>query len=126
MMKIISTTAAPAAVGPYSQAIQVGDLLFLSGQIPLVPETGLLVSENVAEQTEQVMKNVKAVCEAAGGSLAKIAKCTVFMTDLGHFQAMNDVYARHFGDHKPARSTIQVAALPRGASVEIEAIMYLK
>lgn len=125
-MQIVSTPKAPAAVGPYSQAIQTGDLLFLSGQIPLVPETGLLVSENVAEQTEQVMKNVKAVCEAAGGSLAKIVKCTVFMTDLGHFQAMNEVYAKHFGDHKPARSTIQVAALPRGASVEIEAIMYLK
>lgn len=126
MMKIISTAAAPAAVGPYAQAIQTGDFLFLSGQIPLVPETGLLVSEQVAEQTEQVMKNVKAVCEAAGGSLAKIVKCTVFMTDLGHFQAMNEVYAKHFGDHKPARSTIQVAALPRGAAVEIEAIMYLK
>lgn len=125
-MKIISTPQAPAAVGPYSQAIQVGDLLFLSGQIPLVPETGLLVSEQVAEQTEQVMKNVKAVCEAAGGSLSKIAKCTVFMTDLAHFQAMNEVYAKHFGDHKPARSTIQVAGLPRGAAVEIEAIMYLK
>ena len=125
-MKVVSTPNAPAAVGPYSQAIQAGDFLFLSGQIPLVPETGLLVSEKVAEQTEQVLKNVKAVCEAAGGSLDRITKCTVFMTDLAHFQAMNEVYTRHFGDHKPARSTIQVAALPRGASVEIEAIMYLK
>ncbi len=125
-MKIVSTPQAPAAVGPYSQAIAAGDFLFLSGQIPLVPETGLLVSENIAEQTEQVLRNVKAVCEAAGGGLTKITKCTVFMTDLAHFQAMNDVYARHFGDHKPARSTFQVAALPRGASVEIEAIMYLK
>lgn len=124
-MKTISTANAPAAVGPYSQAIQTGDLLFLSGQIPLVPETGLLVSENIAEQTEQVMKNIRAVCEAAGGGLGKIVKCTVFMTDLAQFQMMNEIYARHFGDHKPARSTIQVAALPRGASVEIEAIMYL-
>jgi len=125
-MKTIATPNAPAAVGPYAQAVQAGDFLFLSGQIPLAPETGLLVSENVSEQTEQVMKNIRAVCEAAGGSLAKIVKCSVFLTDLGNFQAMNDVYARHFGDHKPARSTFQVAALPRGASVEIEAIMYLK
>lgn len=125
-MKTIATPNAPAAVGPYAQAVQAGDFLFLSGQIPLAPETGLLVSENVSEQTEQVMKNIRAVCEAAGGSLAKIVKCSVFLTDLGNFQAMNEVYARHFGDHKPARSTFQVAALPRGASVEIEAIMYLK
>lgn len=125
-MKIISTPQAPAAVGPYSQAVQAGDHLFLSGQIPLVPETGLLVSEEIKAQTEQVMKNMRAVCEAAGGSLNKIVKCTVFMTDLAQFQAMNEVYAEHFGEHKPARSTVQVAALPRGAMVEIEAIMYLK
>ncbi len=125
-MKIISTANAPAAVGPYSQAIQAGDFLYLSGQIPLVPETGLLVYESISEQSEQVMKNLRAVCEAAGGSLHKIVKCTVFMTDLAQFQTMNEIYARHFADHKPARSTIQVAALPRGASVEIEAIMYLK
>ncbi|HNA79354.1 MAG TPA: RidA family protein [Turneriella sp.] len=125
-MKIIASNQAPTAVGPYSQAIAAGDYLFLSGQIPLVPETGLLVSEEIKAQTEQVMKNLRAVCEAAGGSLSKIVKCTVFMTDLAQFQAMNEVYAAHFGEHKPARSTIQVAALPRGASVEIEAIMYLK
>lgn len=125
-MKTISTAKAPAAVGPYSQAIQAGDFLYLSGQIPLVPETGLLVSAHIADQTEQVMKNISAVCEAAGGSHNKIVKCTVFMTDLAQFQIMNEIYAKHFGDHKPARSTIQVAALPRGASVEIEAIMYLK
>jgi 2-iminobutanoate/2-iminopropanoate deaminase len=125
-MKIISTAHAPAAVGPYSQAIQVGDFLFLSGQIPLVPETGLLVSGDLAEQTEQVFKNIKAVCDAGGGSLAKIVKCTVFLTNLGQFQVMNEIYAKHFGDHKPARSTIEVSALPRGAAVEIEAVMYLK
>lgn len=125
-MKIITSNQAPAAVGPYSQAIQAGDFLYLSGQIPLVPETGLLVSEDIKAQTEQVMKNMRAVCEAAGGSLSKIVKCTVFMTDLTQFQAMNEVYAVHFGEHKPARSTIQVAALPRGASVEIEAVMHLK
>jgi 2-iminobutanoate/2-iminopropanoate deaminase len=125
-MKIIASKQAPAAVGPYSQAIAAGDLLFISGQIPLVPETGLLISQDIGEQTEQVLRNLRAVCEAAGGSLNKIAKCTVFMTDLAHFQAMNEVYAKHFAEHKPARSTIQVAALPRGAAVEIEAIMYLK
>ncbi len=125
-MKMITTNKAPAAVGPYSQAVSAGDFLFLSGQIPLVPETGLLVSENVREQTEQILKNLSAICEAAGGGLNKIVKCTVFMTDLSQFQTMNEVYAAHFGEHKPARSTIQVAALPRGASVEIEAVMYLK
>lgn len=123
-MKVISTSQAPAAVGPYSQAIQAGGFLFVSGQIPLVPETGLLVSENIGEQAEQVMKNLKAVCEAGGGGLQKITKCTIFMTDLAHFQTVNEIYARYFGDHRPARSTIQVAALPRGAAVEIEAIMY--
>jgi 2-iminobutanoate/2-iminopropanoate deaminase len=125
-MQIIASKQAPAAVGPYSQAIQAGDFLFISGQIPLVPETGLLVSEDIRAQTEQVMKNLRAVCEAAGGALNKIVKCTVFMTDLSQFQAMNEVYAKHFAEHKPARSTIQVAALPRGASVEIEAVMYVK
>lgn len=125
-MRTIATKQAPAAVGPYSQAIQAGDFLYLSGQIPLVPETGLLVSEDIRAQTEQVMKNLRAVCEAAGGGLHKIVKCTVFMTDLAQFQAMNEVYAAHFAEHKPARSTIQVAGLPRGASVEIEAVMYLQ
>lgn len=125
-MKTIATGAAPAAVGPYSQAVQAGDFLFLSGQIPLVPETGLLISEQISEQTEQVMKNISAVCDAAGGSLSKIVKCSVFLTDLANFQVVNEIYARHFAEHKPARSTFQVAALPRGASVEIEAIMYLK
>ncbi|MFZ5630645.1 MAG: RidA family protein [Spirochaetota bacterium] len=125
-MKIIASNQAPAAVGPYSQAIQAGDFLYLSGQIPLVPETGLLVSEEIKAQTEQVLRNLRAVCEAAGGGLNKVVKCTVFMTDLSQFQAMNEVYAAHFGEHKPARSTIQVAGLPRGASVEIEAVMYLQ
>jgi 2-iminobutanoate/2-iminopropanoate deaminase len=125
-MKIITTDKAPAAVGPYAQAIQAGDFLFLSGQIPLVPETGLLISEEINAQTEQVFKNMQAVCVAAGGSLSKIVKCTVFLTDLANFQKVNEIYARWFGEHKPARSTIQVSALPRGAAVEIEAIMYLK
>ncbi len=125
-MRTIKTDKAPAAVGPYAQAVQAGDFLYLSGQIPLVPATGLLVSEQVAEQTEQVFQNIQAVCAAAGGSLDKIVKCTVFLTDLAHFQTVNEIYARWFGDHKPARSTVQVSALPRGAAVEIEAILYLK
>lgn len=125
-MKIISTPQAPAAVGPYSQAVQAGDFLYLSGQIPLVPETGLLVSENIADQAEQVLKNLKAVCDAGGGGLHRVVKCTVFLTDLANFQTVNEIYARYFGDHKPARSTIQVSALPRGSAIEIEAIMYLK
>lgn len=124
-MKVVSTHKAPAAVGPYSQAIRAGDFLFVSGQIPLVPETGLLVSEQIAEQTEQVMKNLQAVCQAGEGGLNKVTKCTIFLTDLAHFQTVNEIYAKYFGEHKPARSTIQVAALPRGAAVEIEAIMYL-
>ncbi len=125
-MRTIKTDKAPAAVGPYAQAVQAGDFLYLSGQIPLVPATGLLVSEQVAEQTEQVFQNIQAVCAAAGGSLDKIVKCTVFLTDLAHFQTVNEIYARWFGAHKPARSTVQVSALPRGAAVEIEAILYLK
>ena len=125
-MDIVASDGAPKAIGPYSQAIIANGFIYTAGQIALNPETMEVVHGGIKEQTEQVMKNIRAVCEAAGGSLAKIVKCSVFLTDLGNFQAMNDVYARHFGDHKPARSTFQVAALPRGASVEIEAIMYLK
>lgn len=125
-MKVISTPNAPAAVGPYSQAIEAGDFVYASGQIPLVPATGLLASENIAEQAEQVMQNLTAVLKAAGGGLHKVTKCTIFMTDLAHFQTVNEIYARHFGDHRPARSTIQVSGLPRGAAVEVEAIMYLR
>lgn len=125
-MNVITTQKAPAAVGPYSQAVRAGQFVFLSGQIPLAPETGALVAGGVTEQTEQIFANLKAVCEAAGGSLSRVVKCTVFMTDLAHFQAMNDVYAKHFREHKPARSTVQVAALPKGASVEIEATLFLE
>ncbi|MCX7632805.1 MAG: RidA family protein [Turneriella sp.] len=124
-MQAISTKQAPAAVGPYSQAIRAGDFVFISGQLPLKPETGLLVAGDIKQQTEQVLKNLQAICLAAGGGLEKVVKCTVFMTDLAQFQAMNEVYAAHFGEHRPARSTVQVAALPRGALVEIEAIMQI-
>ncbi len=122
-MQIISTNNAPAAVGPYSQAIRTANIVFLSGQIPLDPQSGELVEGDITKQTERVLENLKAVCEAAGGSLEKVTKCTVFLTDLKNFQAMNGVYSRYFSTHKPARSTIGVAALPKDAQVEIEAIM---
>jgi len=120
--RIIATDAAPKAVGPYSQAVAVGNLLFCSGQIPLNPSTGELLKEDVTEQTTLVLKNLGAVLAANGMSFADVVKTTVFLVDLGDFAAMNDVYAGYFPSNQPARSTIQVAALPKGARVEIEAI----
>ena len=122
MKKEISTPEAPAAVGPYSQAISVGNMLFCSGQIPLAPDTGELVAGDVAAQSAQVLKNLGAVLHAHGMTFANVVKTTVFLTDLADFAKMNEVYARHFVKPFPARSTIQVAALPKGASVEIEAV----
>ena len=120
-MKIISTTSAPAAIGPYSQAVSIGNLLYTSGQIPLSPETGEIVGGDITQQTEQVMRNLGAVLAAAGADFTKVVKTTCFLTDMGDFAAFNEVYARHFTG-KPARSTIAVAALPKGALVEVEAI----
>jgi 2-iminobutanoate/2-iminopropanoate deaminase len=119
--RIIVTPDAPKAVGPYSQAVAVGNLLFCSGQIPLDPVTGQLLQGDVTEQTTLVLENLSAVLRANGMSFANVAKTTVFLTDLGDFAAMNDVYALYFPSNQPARSTIQVAALPKGARVEIEA-----
>ena len=113
---------APFAGAPYSQAMISGDLVFASGQVPLDPATGKLVEGGVAEQTEQVLRNVRAVLEEAGSGLDRVLKTTVFLTDLGTFTAMNEVYARHVSEPYPARSTIEVSALPAGASVEIECI----
>ncbi len=122
----VSTPNAPAAIGPYTQAVRSGDLLFLSGQIPLDPASGKLVDGGIEAQTERVILNLKAVLEAAGASLSHVVKTTVFLTDLAHFQAFNAVYGRHFAfAPTPARATVQVAALPRGALVEIEAIARL-
>ncbi len=121
-MNVINTPQAPQAIGPYSQAIQVNDLLFLSGQIPLDPDTMVLVGENVTEQTEQIFKNVQAVLTAAGVSLDNVVKTTVFLKDMNDFGAMNEVYARTFGAHKPARSAVEVARLPKDCLVEIECI----
>ena len=123
-MKTIQTANAPAAIGPYSQAIAIGDLLFTSGQIPLRAD-GSLVEGDITVQTTQVLANLKAVIEAAGGSLNKVVKTTVFMKNLDDFVAMNSVYGEAFGSHAPARSTVQVAKLPRDVLVEIEAIVAL-
>ncbi len=123
-MKAIQTPNAPAAIGPYSQAMQVGALLFTSGQIPLRAD-GTLLEGGIEAQTQQVLDNLRAVIEAAGGSLARVVKTTVFLQDMQEFAAMNAVYAAAFGDHHPARSTVQVARLPRDVRVEIEAIVDL-
>ena len=123
-MKIIQTPNAPAAIGPYSQAIIAGDLLFTSGQIPLRAD-GSLVDGDITVQTLQVMANLKAVIEAAGAELSKVIKTTVFLKNLDDFAAMNKVYGDIFGSHAPARSTVQVAKLPRDVLVEIEAIVSL-
>jgi 2-iminobutanoate/2-iminopropanoate deaminase len=121
-LEMISSSGAPAAVGPYSQAVGWEKLVYTAGQIPLDPATGELIAGDAAVQTRRVLQNLKAVLEAGGSGLGRVLKCTVFLTDLGDFAAMNGVYAEFFGGHKPARSTIQVAALPKGARVEIEAV----
>jgi 2-iminobutanoate/2-iminopropanoate deaminase len=121
----ISTTDAPAAIGPYSQAIRVGDTLFTSGQIPIDPATGNLVPGGIAEQTTRVLENLKAVLSAAGVSFTHVVKTTVFLKDMKDFAAMNEIYATYFAPHgaiPPARSTVQVAALPKDSLVEIECI----
>jgi 2-iminobutanoate/2-iminopropanoate deaminase len=120
--QVITTADAPAAIGPYSQAIRVGNLVFTSGQIPLHPQTGDIVGETAAEQARQVLQNLQAVLQAAGASLQNVVKTTIFLTDLSQFAAVNAVYAEFFPENLPARSTVQVAALPRGVQVEIEAI----
>ncbi len=122
MKEIISTTQAPAAVGPYSQAVWTGSILFCAGQIPLDPSSGALVGTTVTEQATQVCENIKAVLAAKGFTFANVVKTTVFLMDLAEFGEMNAVYAKYFTEPYPARSTIQVAGLPKGARVEIEVI----
>ena len=121
-LRIISTDKAPKAIGPYAQGVAVGGFLFLSGQVPLDPATGELVRGTVEEEVARVLENIKAVLVAGGGSLDSVVRTTVFLTHLGDFEAMNATYARYFAAHRPARSTVQVSALPRGARVEIDAI----
>jgi 2-iminobutanoate/2-iminopropanoate deaminase len=120
--EIISTDKAPAAVGPYSQAVRAGDFVFAAGQVAIDPAVGKLIEGNVAAQTRQVLTNLSAVLEAAGSSLDRVVKTTVFLKDMGQFKAMNTVYAQFFPSDPPARSTVEVVALPLGALVEIEAI----
>lgn len=122
MIEIVSTENAPSAIGPYSQAVKTGNMVFCSGQIPIDPQTGEFVSNDIVEQTEQVFKNLTAVLEAAGTSLNKVVKTTVFLADMNDFVAMNEVYAKYFNENKPARATVQAARLPRDARVEIDCI----
>jgi 2-iminobutanoate/2-iminopropanoate deaminase len=125
--RIVQTEDAPAAIGPYSQAVRVGDLLFCSGQIPLDPASGELVKQDAPGQARRCLENLEAVCRAAGGRLADAVRCTVYLADLNDFTRVNEVYAEFFGaDDPPARVTVQVAALPRGADVEIEAVVALQ
>ncbi|MEZ4236089.1 MAG: RidA family protein [Myxococcota bacterium] len=121
-MQMVQTTRAPAAIGPYSQAVVVGGLVFCSGQIALDPATGALIEGDVAAQTHQVLANVAAVLAEAGSSLDRVVKTTVFLKSMGDFAAMNEVYAERFGAHRPARSTVEVSRLPRDVAVEIEVI----
>lgn len=120
---IISTAKAPAAIGTYSQAVKVGNQIWLSGQIPLVPETMVLVGEGIADQIHQVFKNLASVAEAAGGTLSDVVKFNVYLTDLAHFPKVNEIMAQYVVEPYPARAAVGVAALPRGALVEIEAVM---
>lgn len=122
MKQIISTERAPQAIGPYSQAVVAGGFVFASGQIPIDPATGQFVEGGIVEQTEQVLRNVSNLLEAAGTSLARVVKTTVFLADMDDFAAMNETYARFFGENPPARSTVQAARLPRAARVEIEVV----
>jgi 2-iminobutanoate/2-iminopropanoate deaminase len=121
-MKFISTTKAPKAIGPYSQATEVNNMLFVSGQIPFVPETMTLVGDEIKSQTRQSLENIKGIVLEAGYKITDIAKCQVFLKDMNDFLAMNEVYAEFFGKHKPARAAVEVARLPRDVLVEIDAI----
>lgn len=120
----IHTENAPEAIGPYSQAMKLGDMVFTAGQIALHPGSMELVGDDVAAQTERVLTNLQAILQESGAGLGSVLKTTVFLADMGDFAAMNEVYARHFGDHKPARSTVAVRTLPKNVLVEIDAIAY--
>ncbi|HYS53305.1 MAG TPA: RidA family protein [Thermoanaerobaculia bacterium] len=121
-MDFIATKEAPHAIGPYSQAVRSGNTLYLSGQIPLDPVSGNLIEGDFAAQSRRVFDNLRAVLRAAGADFRNVTRATVYLTDLGNFQTLNSIYAQYFGDHKPARSTVGVAQLPRGAALEIDLI----
>ena len=120
--KVIHTDRAPEAIGPYSQAIQAGDFLFLSGQIPLVPKTGELVKGDIRIQTRQVLENIRGVLESQGSGMKDVVKATIFLKEIGNFNQVNEIYATYFPSSPPARSTVEVAKLPRDADIEIEMI----
>ncbi len=121
-IETVATNGAPRAIGPYSQALRAGGFLFTAGQVGFDPATGELVDGGISQETRQVLQNIRAILEAGGSGLAQVVKTTVFLVDMADFAAMNEVYAEAFGTHRPARSTVAVAALPRGARVEIEAV----
>lgn len=121
-MKIIATDQAPAAIGPYSQAVQAGGFVFCSGQIPLDPVTGDMVSGDIRQETRRVMENLRGVLQAAGCDFGCVVRTTIYLTDMADFPAVNEVYGGYFADQKPARATVAVAALPKGARVEIDAV----
>ena len=123
---IISTPKAPAAIGPYSQAIRSGAFLFISGQIPIDPESGEMIQGDAGEQAERVLKNLQAILEAAGMGLEHVVKTTLYLKSLGNFEKVNSIYKRYFPNNPPARSTIEVSGLPKNAEIEIEAIAYSK
>src|SRR5438067_7305520 len=122
MKKIIATPDAPAAIGPYSQSIRFDNLIFCSGQIPLAPKSGQMVSDDIADQTRRVLDNISGLLKSEGLSLGDVLKTTIFLTDLGNFQIVNEIYGSYFSNQQPAPSTVQVSALPKGAKVEIEVI----
>jgi len=122
-MKTISTDQAPAAIGPYSQGKVTGNLLFVSGQLPIDPSTGKMIESTIADRTHQILKNCTAIAKEAGVDLTKVVKTTIFLTDLADFQEVNEAYGSHFPENPPARSTVQVAALPLGSDIEIEFIL---
>jgi 2-iminobutanoate/2-iminopropanoate deaminase len=124
-LSMVVAESAPKAIGPYSQAVVVDGMVYTAGQIPLDPKSGAIVGKSTAEQAEQVLRNLAAVLEAAGSGLDLVVKTTVYLLDMADFPALNEVYARHFTSHKPARSTIQAAALPKAVRVEIDAIAQL-
>ena len=125
-IKIIMTDKAPKAIGPYSQAIQVGNMVYTSGQIPLKPENGELVTANIEAQTRQVLDNLKAVLESAGSKLGNVVKTTVFIKDMGDFAVINRIYGEYFSSNFPARSCVEVAKLPRDVKIEIEAVAFVE
>ncbi|MGB3780441.1 MAG: RidA family protein [Tunicatimonas sp.] len=120
--KIIQSADAPAPIGPYSQAVQAGNLLFVSGQVPIDPATGEVIEGDITEETQQVMKNLEAILKAAGSSFAQVVKCTIFIRDMGQFSAINEAYGQYFPENPPARETVEVSRLPKDVNVEISCI----